>query len=364
MTESDDAKQLRNEVMKLMRDLYPIKQNKVFKMPLLIAVCYFLFYELFQLLIAVSFGVFSGNPEIHDFSEDYPNFFMGLFYAVMIFYHLWLPNLFTNTLVRLYENGAFEKSEVNLQSLIGISKNTWWIRVPIIGTIVLLMCWFVYMPLDSFNFWFEVNLIPFLAVTVLYSVAWYTGFALLITIVLAIRFMNLVFKDNHIRVNPLHPDECGGFRPLSTFSIRLINIALFWAVILVVSVIRSYQLGVIGGDYALFSSPVLYLMLVPTLFYLPLHSTHLAMLKYRNQLMADTAEQYLREHNTLLSELSASDKDMEARLKRLENLQKVQEHNRKYPVWPFTYRIRFAVLANAVIPTVTTIIGFILDYLN
>ena len=122
--------------------------------------------------------------------------------------------------------------------------------------------------------------------------------------------------------------------------------------------------GTIGENYFLIFNTTVYLFLVPMLFYLPLHFPHRAMVAYREKLMSDTAKHYHEEHRKILQGLSTDAEELETKLKYLDGLQKLQEHNRKYPVWPFNFRTSLGVFANAITPTVPTVIGLALNRLG
>ena len=51
------------------------------------------------------------------------------------------------------------------------------------------------------------------------------------------------------------------------------------------------------------------------------------------------------------------------RLKYLDDLKQLQQHDLAYPVWPFSVEIRLAVLANAIVPVIPTVFGLIIDNL-
>jgi hypothetical protein len=214
------------------------------------------------------------------------------------------------------------------------------------------------------RFWFNTNSIAFATALLEWILAGFAFGGIIADLILIVALISHTLSQNKIVVFPLHPDRSGGFSPLGNFSLRLSYLAAGLGLFLVCQIVVAIIDRRIQQDHILMLASVLYLVAVPTFFYLPLHSTHKAMLAYRDNLIRDTSERYLETHQSIHStNYTLEAKQLEEKLLILEALKKLQEeHERAYPVWPFNINIRFAVLANVLTPIIPTIIGLVIDF--
>jgi hypothetical protein len=349
------------EIEKLLLNRYPKWLEDRRQYAVLYGVGYSVISTLVLIIASLVFHRFDGNPNITDLTEDVGLPFVQVICGAFVYYYLKLPALLAKTFKQLVANDVFDADEIiidkkwekNLQS------RRWnWLAWSVAIFSIIAMALHSGLNADKTDAWND-HWSLFLIAQGCWLIAWYTGPQLILNVFLSALLVAHIFKKNEIQVHRLHRDGCGGFSPLSKFSLHVTYFALIYGIGFFVSGLHSYFEGNISKDYLLFLDVSIYLVIVPIIFYLPLHSAHKAMLNYRHRLINKTSEKYLHEHSSLYN---SSYDDLEDKLKVLDGLKQLRdEHEQAYPVWPFNIRIRLAVLLNALFPVTTTLIGLFID---
>jgi len=345
----------------LLRANYPRALSCFHHRPLLAAITYTVVLIATGISNAFAFGHFTSTASVTGLTED-SVFWLGVFVlGIALYYYLMLPVWLGQAFDLLYAEHVFAASEVKVdphtKHLFGSRRLSW---LAYGATLIGATLWTTTALISPEKMWWESNPISFISLTLVEIVAWFALAGVVVNFVLSGYLIHKILHNNHIVVHPLHPDRCGGWSSLGKFSLRVSYFALVYGVLLVIWAIGAIQSD-ISDDYALFIQVFAYVVAVPTLFYLPLHSAHKSMVAFRNKLIRDTSDRYLQEH------LRAHDmevKDVEVlqtSVKYMDTLRDLQKHELTYPVWPFSIRTRLAVLLNAVTPAIPTIFGVIID---
>jgi hypothetical protein len=201
-----------------------------------------------------------------------------------------------------------------------------------------------------------------LVITVLtWTISYFALGGLLTNVVLGIRLIDQIFQRNAIQVYPLHPDNSGGLGAMGRYSLKLSLIALALGLFIVAAAIASITRGIIQTDYILFALSLIYLAIVPTLFFLPLRTVHAAMVAFRDNLFRETSNRYLSHHLNLHQNSEIGVDELENNIKYLDQLKALREHDKMYPVWPFDLRIRLTVFFTTILPILPSVIGIATD---
>jgi hypothetical protein len=162
--------------------------------------------------------------------------------------------------------------------------------------------------------------------------------------------------NNDITVFRMHPDKCGGFAPMGTFAFRFTYLALAIGVFISAAVVQHAIDNSL--DWRFTSMVFVYAVVVPSHFYLLMWFPHKKMVFFRDDLINKSSKLYSSIHAEALGSLPDSAMvDIEAKAKQMDALQGVSFHARQYPVWPFSTRIQFSVLLNAVSPLLITVVS-------
>lgn len=360
-----EAQTLGRQVEGLLLSLYPQRLAFLVQRPVVAALAYLIFYYASHIIFTHLFGVFAGTPNILDFVEDTGNHLVPIALCATVYYYFYLPMLMRNTFDALAANKVFETADLKLSKPLGMSRSFWLPHALTVLAGILWLVWnLVIMPDFNSNRWWR--LYPEITVfnTLVLVIAWVALFGLILNVFLTVQIIRQIFRDNSIQVYRLHPDGSGGFAPLGRFSLRIMYLALIFGVFLAIWAVQGITEGRMSTDYLLMFLVVLYVVCVLTLFYLPLHLPHLAMVAYRDKLARETSSRYL-EANVNAHLANNQDAEMlSEKLKYMEGLQNLSVQERSYPVWPFNTRIRLTVLFNALVPVIPTVLGFIVDLIG
>ena len=150
-------------------------------------------------------------------------------------------------------------------------------------------------------------------------------------------FLRDVVANSRVNMLPLHPDKCGGLKPVGRLGLRNqyalsvfgVNVALLILVSLVfLKDLPSSLLGLIAA------ATVAYLVLGPIVFMGPLLPFRAGMLKTKSELMGEVARRLRVELLRIRSQLTAGEISGEDE-KLIDRLRKIGGVIDELPVWPF-----------------------------
>ena len=171
-------------------------------------------------------------------------------------------------------------------------------------------------------------------------------------ILLSVELLRL-FQKRKVRVNLWHPDKKGGLGVLSEYKLK---IALILAIVAVILVIVSFpsHLKAPAPSRNIPTLFTIYLILGPTVFFLPLLGAHYAMKDAKNKLLNDVSKglnQYLK------VDFLTTDKNWEYKFEHVIRIRALIE---EYPVWPFDLAVIGRFVFVTLFPAALNILSFFL----
>jgi hypothetical protein len=168
-----------------------------------------------------------------------------------------------------------------------------------------------------------------------------------------------IFKNNQIRVEPLHPDGAGGFGAIGRFVANLgFGIAML-GFALAASAIQAQTNSYL--DYALVTNIVLYAIFAPTLFLIPIWSGHRAMVGYRDRLGLEVSDEFENEFSLLRANQKQNVESMEPALRRVQQLVEMRAIISDFPIWPYNATSLRKYVGLVLSPLVPVAISIIVD---
>lgn len=206
--------------------------------------------------------------------------------------------------------------------------------------------------------WWNVNPLFFWVVfiphvlLVAYLISW-----IVIRQVIAVIGFKRLFHTYRLLPKPFHPDKANGLAPLGDYAIRSAGMAIpfgFWLMLLIVY--PTFFGEHIYLDFTTILLLLIYTIAVPILLISPVWSAHVAMRKAKATALEDIATQ-------LRIALAETEFEVDKRIvERLEGLEKKYRIvAQEYQTWPFDPATvkRFSI--TSAIPSVSTIISYVLD---
>lgn len=298
-----------------------------------------------------------------------------LVHPVILGYFCWLQGA-GNGLFEKLVSGKIIESETHLQGVIAECRKRLQSRwVPRVGLVLSLIaaCWFVlaFAPLPGLQLYSET---PYQSwITAHPAIVWsqVPGFilvfyALLMTIydlVIITIALNDALRNQKAKVEPFHPDKAGGLGFIGRFSA---NLGYFIGALGLLQSVRAIQTQTdlsAPHNYVFVLGLALYLLLAPTIFFLPMWTTHAAMIGYRDRLLADISTKF----NSTLLQLRAlrqeGGEQIEALLQEIQQLDEARAMViAQTPVWPFNVgnlKKFFGLVLSPIVPFITS---YIQDY--
>jgi len=172
--------------------------------------------------------------------------------------------------------------------------------------------------------------------------------------------LHRIFQTGKIDLVPLHPDRCAGLGSIGDYMVRIGYVLAPLGFIISIWVIIENSKNTLLGEYVFLLAIVAYVVLAPSLFFLPLWTVHRAMRKSkRNELLklADLFNQnYFKSVDDLSKPNKASDENANKKIEDVTRLYAVIE---KTPEWPFDFATvgrYIAIVFGPLIPAVISVI--------
>jgi hypothetical protein len=284
--------------------------------------------------------------------------------------YLWQPVGLANTLDSLRDNEVIvETQDQTLETFAAMMTKALDSRRLLIAVVVALLALLVLeslliFPMETVRrgrafFWYY-DTVYYLLIWV--PLVYVTVYALVILIaksILALVWLNLLFRRFPARVHPLFPDGVGGFAPLGHLAVKYGLVAVFLGLAVASFDIARYLFGP-GGVYVdslLFWA--CYATLTPTCLIAPIWSAHKGMVAHKNRLLRDVSRGI---EGALAQATPNRSESLEESAKILSELKsRYTLINDSYPTWPVSFGTfrRFSI--TAALPLITGVASILID---
>jgi hypothetical protein len=168
-----------------------------------------------------------------------------------------------------------------------------------------------------------------------YLVAW---------VLVATMLLGRLFADGRpVNVEPLHPDECGGLRPLSSYVLALVwFIGLAGAAVVLVERNYFFARGLADSPFALgiHALALVYVLASLGAFFAPLLAPHRRMGAEKRQALAEITARFQQiERDTLRQVHTGDPAQLGQAVSQLDSVRAIYRVVYEFPVWPFDTRV-------------------------
>lgn len=216
------------------------------------------------------------------------------------------------------------------------------------------------------NSWYGSKLLPNVVSTAIILLGIYICSMLVFNLISNIWIFHQVLRNNNVKnnvkINPLHPDRCGGLRPLSDYSLNTTYLIAFFGVlvgVIILSTISNNQ-----SNWHVYLLIPLYMILSVTCFFGPLWTAHSSMKNSKEELLNKIAEQFQTDYSNTHLTLDDDAEKLARKIKKIEQLEQFYNMTDAFPVWPFdvrNFRRYLLTLPSPVIPLLIPILQEIID---
>lgn len=249
-------------------------------------------------------------------------------------------------------------------------------RYTTIGTVLIFVFIFIIL-VNPYKHYFastgrlELDIFAFMHITVMYIYfpvvsVYFVGVAFW-TLIATGQYINKLTQNFNLKIQPSHPDKCGGLSFLGEFSFRMALPLLMTIVSLSTLAIFIIVFWVSNNESntmvaLLFLSSPLVLLMAYLVFLGPIWRIHLNMLESRNRNWDEFAAriEYVKERLRSYLDSGKID-DAERAKKELEILDAIHPEKNTYPIWPFDTQILIKFLTPQIVPLVSFVVSSIQD---
>ena len=207
-----------------------------------------------------------------------------------------------------------------------------------------------------------------LLLTMLYSWFWdpgrdevakysavYTAFALPVWVVgmymvgmVFARFLSTIWglrrvlTTTPVEVHPLHPDKCGGLKPVLDYSLATSYLIAMFGIGFVIwafGLTQVWSEGKVTTDAsrilefpAIWFGVALYVVMAPVAFFGTLWTAHRPMREQKSKMLAQLSDEFNKDHKQALT---GDPSELDDRIRRLRHVHQLHEMTDAFPVWPF-----------------------------
>ena len=207
--------------------------------------------------------------------------------------------------------------------------------------------------------WTGSGLLPNLSITLATLLVVYAGSKLVLNQISNIQILHRILRRKQLNLNPLHPDRCGGLRPLSDYSIKtayLVAILGAWVGIV------GYQIITQGSKQDYWSIgliAVLYVSISVSCFFGPLLTAHRGMQKAKEALLHDISQQFRSDYSQIRNNLNEDAETLKKRTEKIRELRAFYTITDEFPVWPFDIQTFRRYLLTIPTPLLAPLIGLL-----
>lgn len=184
--------------------------------------------------------------------------------------------------------------------------------------------------------------------------SFYSVILILIRQIVIFRGINKFFQIIDVDIAPLHPDKAGGLRSLGQYVVTIgLGIGII-GLALGVSLLR-FRMGLEVIDTVFYVGLVVYLLIAPIFFFIPLAEAHSRMKQAKEKILVEVAGQYEKLYTSALQKMKAgklTDRD----LAQMDAVRKMYAIADDSPVWPFNFDVLSKFSAAVLLPVVLPLI--------
>lgn len=271
---------------------------------------------------------------------------------VVLGYYLWSFGSLNEVITQLSDTGVISLSEDDIDALSRRTKKLYESRAKRLLMLLsaTIFSYFVFctrhsftLPIDGFRYysWTATPLAQVVVTTVTFPVV-YMGTGLVLNLLANISLLHTLFarelSQDEFRVNPLHPDRCGGLRPLSRYSLKTVFLCATTGLLVGLIVLQqlrgdSANLQDIAPQYI--ALLVIEVVFSGVLFFGPLWQAHDGMALAKEKLLGLIAHEYDREYGKGLDNITDDIAVITKHAEKIAALKRFYAITDEFPVWPF-----------------------------
>lgn len=290
----------------------------------------------------------------------FPWVWVLLFNPVVLGYYLWSFKAIDKVIKDLEESDVVETDESEIKGIALNPYNQKWRKFLALASAAIFST-SVFFTQRTLKNWYGSGLLPALAVTIATFVIVYMGSMLVLNLITNVLILHRILgKENlGLNVNPLHPDRCGGLRPLSDYSLKTAYLAAVLGIMVGLIEYQFITQGVGGVYWFVHLIVPLHITLSIACFFGPLLAAHTGMKRAKEKVLHKIARQFQEDYSQIGNSLNGDAETLKKGTEKIKELRAFYSMTDEFPVWPFDVQTFRRYLLTVPTPLIPPIIGLL-----
>jgi type III secretory pathway component EscS len=318
---------------------------------------------LYLLAAWVSNTLWSKPGQIGLLQDWLPWIWVLLINPVVLGYYLWSFQAISNVIQELEVSDVVETDTSEIDRIAVKPYKPKWRKFLAFGSAVSFSIFVLITRPSLENSWTSSGLLPTLTVTIATFAVVYMGSMLVLNLITNVWVLHRILGEKELNVNPLHPDRCGGLRPLSDYSLKTAYLA---AILGIMVGLIEYQFITQGNGRVYWFAHLiipLHIALSIACFFGPLLAAHRGMRKAKEELLHEIARQFQKDYAQIHTDLTKDAETFKKGTEKINELRAFYTLTNEFPVWPFdvqTFRRFLLTVPSPLLPLLPKLIEILL----
>jgi hypothetical protein len=305
--------------------------------------------SIFPILCTLIDGTFKNNKLVFDVTKDYANislYIIGL--PLCIYLIAQYAGKFSSVIENLRKNQVIliEEDDWNdyIFSTNSIFNRRIFLWAPYLVSLIITISLTIFYRFraDSIPVWYSpiskngFHLGAFVQIPV-YLITYYVFSLCLLNICTIFLALKKLFGKYKVRVQALHPDNCGGLSPLGSLSKKLNIGIILIGIIAGLNIYRNSKMTIDDPLFTPFSILIISIYIICSfiVFFIPLYAAHKSMKTAKYEEIKRINDYFLLENNKIKINLDNNEPIDRDTMENIENSNKLYAFAKKMPIYPF-----------------------------
>ncbi len=253
---------------------------------------------------------------------------------VIFGYYLWSFKGIYQLIDYLEKSDIVDTTEAEIK-LVLLPYQKSWRQFLALGTAIAFGIWYFSVQKDVYNWTGSDGGIPALTGAINAVAIFYAGAVLVLNLTTNVWLLHELLGNKQLKINPLHPDRCGGLSQLSQYSLNTAYLAAIIGTMITLSKYQFITQG-IAQEYWYFNFIILlYIPISLICFFGPLLAARRGMRKAKEELLGQIAKQFQADYVQIQKSLSSDAEVLKKETAKLQELRSLYTLTNEFPVWPF-----------------------------
>ncbi len=274
---------------------------------------------------------------------------------VIFGYYLWSFKAIYRLIQYLEQSDIVDIDEVEINLVLSLYQKSWR-QFLALGTAIAFGIWYFSVQQDVYNWTGSDGVIPALTGAINAVAIFYAGSVLVWNLTTNVWLLHELLGNKQLKINPLHPDRCGGLSLLSQYSLNTAYLAAIAGTMITLGKYQFISQG-IAQEYWYFNLIILlYLPISLICFFGPLLAARRGMKKAKEELLGEIAKQFQADYKRVHTSLSSDGEVLKKEAVKLQELRSLYTLTNEFPVWPFDVTTLRQYLLSVVTPLLPLLI--------